>query len=492
MDQSDRSISEKYSLDYYRHLLPTRAWKLRWNLLALIVAMLAIGGMYLFGGKTAYQAAPVASVHSSFGTSCSACHTESWGAARRLATLDSGPRSVPNAACIACHPAEPHTLAMKQSDEPHCAECHQEHRPESDLTRLADSACIQCHQDLAVVPAADVSFVSAIRQFDAGTGGHPEFALLRSSALGKSMSSPHQAPLVAAFDANERKWLDRGGLKFNHKHHLHIDGLKVDWQTEPFVLGCANCHVASDDGYMLPINYEQHCQKCHPLALAEPFGDLKTLPHASAEEVRGVIRERLARRIGKASEPVAAELQQLPRLPKPIRLSADQERQLADDMEQADHAIFGPEAKGACTKCHYLTPRDGTWPVLAENPAVVSEPKFTRTKEAPDIVPERWMRHAVFDHKAHRAVSCMECHAATTSERAQDILMPSIDVCRKCHGDAPTSQNASISADCVLCHTYHHELPSHHENSTGKHFHGVSIQGIDEGKALAPSIHSEQ
>src|SRR5262249_21134962 len=101
MDKN-RSISEKYSLDYYRHSLPTRAWKSRWNYVALALALLAFGGMYLFGRNKTFQAAPVASVHSSFGANCGACHDQSWGTGKRMVAASNEQHSVSNEACQKC------------------------------------------------------------------------------------------------------------------------------------------------------------------------------------------------------------------------------------------------------------------------------------------------------------------------------------------------------------------------------------------------------
>jgi hypothetical protein len=35
--------------------------------------------------------------------------------------------------------------------------------------------------------------------------------------------------------------------------------------------------------------------------------------------------------------------------------------------------------------------------------------------------------------------------------------MPAISVCRTCHGGDARSAATRVSADCVLCHTYHGE-----------------------------------
>ena len=450
MDHKQRSIAEKYSLDYYRRSLATRSWKSPWNYAALVLALLVIGGMYLFGGNTVFQAAPVASVHSSFGTNCASCHDQSWAPAKRLTTLSDEHHSVSDDTCAKCHSAGPHapfTLA-----EPACAACHQEHRSEKRLTDVADGACIRCHQDLTSTANAAASFSPKIRQFEAGTSGHPEFALLRSSV--ETIGPRHGVRTVAKYiDAADGrgKWVDRGVLKFNHRVHLDPAGV-LNPDRKRTVMSCSSCHQSEHDGgYMKPIQYELHCASCHPLPLSGPFSEPTKLPHSSVEEVRGVIRERLARVIERALRDNPVVESHLPRLPVPAWLSADQEQQLAAQMEIADHAVFGLEAKGMCRHCHHIDQRDGQWHVAVSNPTVADD------VTSGDMVPSRWMAHARFNHKSHRAVECAACHTAVESSETADILMPSINVCLACHGEGASTSSNHISADCVLCHTYHME-----------------------------------
>jgi predicted CXXCH cytochrome family protein len=69
----------------------------------------------------------------------------------------------------------------------------------------------------------------------------------------------------------------------------------------------------------------------------------------------------------------------------------------------------------------------------------------------PANIPARWLAHAAFDHKSHQMLACSECHAAATSTRAADVLLPGIDSCRKCHD----GRAGKARADCAECHTYH-------------------------------------
>src|ERR1035438_7100471 len=64
----------------------------------------------------------------------------------------------------------------------------------------------------------------------------------------------------------------------------------------------------------------------------------------------------------------------------------------------------------------------------------------------------QWMKNAWFDHKAHQLVDCTECHTeARKSQKTEDVLLPGIATCQKCHSGG---QNAAVS-QCYECHVYH-------------------------------------
>jgi hypothetical protein len=466
-----RTIAEKYSLDYYRRTLATRAWKPRWNYTALLLAAIVVIGVFSFRRNAAFQAAPVSSPHASFGSQCQKCHDQSWQTAWRMVDFTSPSHSVSDAACQACHRAADHIAGLVKADT--CVTCHQEHRPDGSLTQLTDNDCTRCHESLALEGGAPVSFALQITQFGESAGAHPEFALLRSTAA--EVGPRHAANRLAVFVAGENggagKWLDRGGLKFNH--HVHLDPKGVpDSAGKRVVLACAECHQRETDGkFMRPINYETHCARCHLLRLSDSLSSLGELPHTSVEEVRGVMRDRISSQLAKGTSSEAGDkydkatpdsnadvprLPRLPPLPSPAQLSREQEANLNERMLLADHAVFGLEAKGMCRKCHYLEARDGDWHVFTVNPKIAgnTEPNAGPTHE---MVPHRWLEYAQFDHLSHRAVECADCHQAAQSTETSDILLPSIATCRKCHGATATAGSTPVRADCVLCHKYHAE-----------------------------------
>jgi hypothetical protein len=87
-------------------------------------------------------------------------------------------------------------------------------------------------------------------------------------------------------------------------------------------------------------------------------------------------------------------------------------------------------------------------------------------------IPERWLPHARFSHLDHSATACLDCHAAAAASTvAADVLLPSIEVCRRCHGGdgaapagAPPPRAAAgaprgAPAGCISCHGYHPSPP---------------------------------
>lgn len=315
------------------------------------------------------------------------------------------------------------------------------------LLNVADNHCVSCHGNLNSAPNAELHIAAEIVSFDEGSQGHPEFAFLRGGKLPGKQHSVWQVALP--FPAGGNKWIDNGGVFFNHKVHLAAEGV-LDASRKQVQLTCAACHVPEATGqYMQPIVYEQHCAACHPLRLAENLAALGELPHEAPELVRAVIRERIANL--KAEHPPAEQEPVIRRLPQPTILSDPQAKSLDALLVTANNAVFGLQAKGLCRKCHHVEIRDGQWHVPTLNPEFVTPEQ----NPAREMIPSRWLLHGQFHHEKHLTVACADCHEAAASALTADLLLPGIANCRKCHGTHPTTINTGVAADCVLCHDYH-------------------------------------
>ena len=99
----------------------------------------------------------------------------------------------------------------------------------------------------------------------------------------------------------------------------------------------------------------------------------------------------------------------------------------------------------ACANCHVVTKDESN----SDAPWQVAAVELT----------ESFQPHANFSHAAHQTEisGCDNCHAATSSTTAEDLLIPGIDTCRDCHGSGISNRNAAqqTPSTCVMCHSFH-------------------------------------
>jgi hypothetical protein len=266
---------------------------------------------------------------------------------------------------------------------------------------------------------------------------------------------------------------DQARIRFNHAVHLRheyddagklVKGvLNERGELEDLAKDCSTCHEPdAERRFMRPINYENHCARCHPLLFDHGSGPGNVVPHERPEIVLGFLtRHATSAVLGGASEPAAGggdNLRQLPGVPYRPALSADQAderdrlvREAAVVALDHTHTLFGAEAKGGCRFCHDI---DVSAPATGE-----TAQSLVAWQVVPPQIPDRWLAHAEFTHDAHRLLNCRECHAnADTSELTSDILVPGIDLCRRCHSDLAEAVGTGLekaASRCVDCHSYH-------------------------------------
>ena len=110
------------------------------------------------------------------------------------------------------------------------------------------------------------------------------------------------------------------------------------------------------------------------------------------------------------------------------------------------------ERNARCGLCHFFD---------------VDPTDYTVTDFKPANLEEVWFESAHFDHAAHRAVDCRECHAEAYDVKKLDVsldfsdevMLPGIAVCQKCHAPAGSDSNGQplggARHDCTECHDYH-------------------------------------
>ena len=220
---------------------------------------------------------------------------------------------------------------------------------------------------------------------------------------------------------------------------------------------------------MRPISYENNCRACHPTTVEPrkegdgPNADAYNVPHGVQpqkvhEFLWGAYVAELLAKDAKNAELVAPPVQRMPGKNADDTAAAKLRSSIAGKVLNAERVLF--EGKTTCFECHHYDSKDAD----AGKPALASD-KFPEFKVVVPDVPETWFKHAKFGHSAHRAVSCVECHADAYAESksastvATDVLVPGIVNCRQCH--APESRDdqgrsiGGVRADCVECHRYH-------------------------------------
>lgn len=290
--------------------------------------------------------------------------------------------------------------------------------------------------------------------------------------------------------------------------------------------------------YYLPVVYERHCQACHTLevprrpaeyvaemaAAADPKkaraaeGDpaKEAGDPAKADPARQAGGEVLEIRHGLQVEPLKRLLEEAyvgthllstsdrttplgERLRMPGKVASKEEAKtyleaIARDVELGLGMLFVGEQ--TCGKCHeYVNRRTGK--IFDPTPRTDHAAASQQVKEAltadelsvvKPLIPETWQPTARFNHTAHRALDCKECHADHTKDGLIvpmtldfEVRMPGKWVCARCH--APTftegGQNfGGVSHACTDCHAYHHvdrtaPLPGagHGGKSAGSHLY---------------------
>lgn len=499
-----------------------------------IFAVLAALGFglteWLARGEARYSPKPLASVHSQWDNQCAACHATSQPlAANNWFAKATDQDHVADAKCQACHAGPPHHASQKRTEVVGCTACHREHQgTPGRLLAVADSNCTVCHHDLekhSVARAVDPEIAKKLINDafpDRPKGG--EAPLSVSVAQGPSFTNvsgftPTSHPEFALLRDKKK---DPGTIGFNHHMHM-IPGMGDDpAKSGPFTLAqlspedreryrkpgqaddaavtldCRSCHQTDANdreevklhglpanaltpprgsgSLMAPIVYEQHCQACHPLTIERKVpGDVKSelltirhrqQPKEIVESLQGHYTNLYLK--GRWKPEAIAASPVLPGKPaenKAVAKEIDAAAEAAAfKLLNADHQkVLEQKVLGqtTCQKCHTtLDPAKGIHQTVP-----------------PADIPAVWFIHARFDHTAHRAVACRECHThaypgEAGSKNNTDVMLPGIQTCMKCHAPAQgTGATATGGAryDCILCHTYHHgDAPLHRRGSQAR------------------------
>jgi predicted CXXCH cytochrome family protein len=444
-------LAKRTKMGIERGLLTRRT--LSWTGFVLLLAVF-LAFPLLSENQGSWNSGPVSNKHGFIGDQCERCHGVF--------------EAVNDDACLTCHfETAPHTADDREVaglSDTRCASCHIEHTGSTMLTDLGEPLCAGCHasitDSLATAVVGDAS--------DFGDD-HPDFRLHVVTAAG----SGERLRAVWSADLEERS-----GLHFSHLRHVGQklplpDGSKAN-------VDCATCHRLGEAGAtMQPIDFETSCRDCHRLTFDETIPEREAV-HGDLDRMREELRELYSDQV------VQGDIRDK-RSPRSLRFRRPGKRltpaeQLAarewvgKKVDQATrHLMVNP---GECARCHEIV----SGPAEGDGLGV-----------APVEVASAWMPKSEFRHATHAPFHCRDCHPAAAvydpedaaqlprpawslpeskpyglltpaeleseyglqpSVRSSDVLLPSIDRCRGCHGgqDADPPQ---VASGCGLCHPFH-------------------------------------
>lgn len=423
--RTTKKLARRIDLQYFTRSHPFRRWRF-W--LSVAVPVLALGWLLAQraqGGQKVYSSGPLAQSHAVFTQQCNLCHVSRAGVFTK---------AVRDEACLTCHDAPAHQA--RQVFTPSCSSCHLEHKGSLRLAATSDNSCTQCHAQLRARDGQP-HYALAISAFDRD---HPEFGVLRTGAA------------------------DPGQIRLNHYLHLQPDLLGPN--NRRVQMSCDDCHRAStanasDASWpyaanandkpdpraiqesssarplpsMQTIRFASHCSGCHTLQFDQRFGDLQ-VPHDRPDVVHAFVTRALTQYI--AAHPAAIREVEPPnrQLPERIRLlpvARNASEWVQFRTEEAEWLLWTK----TCKQCHVLTEAGSATPAIAQS-----------------NIPQRWLAHAEFDHRAHAMMSCTSCHARTPgSHETSDVLLPGIQTCQQCHKESASRDTAE--GRCFECHAYH-------------------------------------
>ena len=205
--------------------------------------------------------------------------------------------------------------------------------------------------------------------------------------------------------------------------------------------------------YMLPIVYENHCASCHPLQFEEkrdtPFARHGITPEETLNDLRQLYMSEATK-----DHPGAARAVRSAAADARPAFTADRARSsvrpLTNKVIDAARLLFGaavdddvrrkeklPLGRRGCVECHNLKPGAGP---------IVDSSSLASIGILDVVMTPVWQKHAMFNHRNHRALSCLECHAQASVSKEnggdQPSLLPKIDTCVRCHAPAKSESGS--------------------------------------------------
>ena len=374
--------------------------------------------------------------HRYFGDNCEACHFDAFVQVR-------------DAACIECHKkalhhADPQVFKTSTFEDYTCAKCHKEHNGIDPIVLDAQAFCVSCHEGLKEQ--------------------EPETTLINASDF--LTDHPEFRPTIVT-DVQAKTWerisldsepgpVEKSNLVFPHWNHMVGRGVR-NAKGETVKMVCQDCHVPEPGGGgMENIVMETHCAECHPLNF-EPKEPERMLPHGDPLGAITLMREYYARKAlaGEVEDRLAPAIATRRRIVGDTINADEGDDLLSWAQEKAAEVAGYYYGRTVCGNCHEIDKPSPAVQDLWENEDLLWDEEGDEGvwDVKPVKLAKRWMPKGLFDHASHAHKECVFCHEATESRSAQDVLMPSIEICQACHG----GDNAEelVPSTCITCHEFH-------------------------------------
>lgn len=376
-----------------------------------------------------WESGEVMNSHKFFANDCAACHTKPFV-------------MVEDAACTACH-KEQHghidkvKFPAEELTSTRCATCHTDHQGPHPVRAAKQELCSDCHNDLD--QKVDKMHLANVSDFGSN---HPQFKPTIWQDPGKGIKKR-----ISLDDSP----IEVSNLKFPHKTHMNKKRMRNPTTGKNTQLECASCHVPDISGaYIQPVKMEEHCGDCHVLTF-DSIAPKRTVSHGKPETVYRELNEfysSLALKGGVTDKTAPKVVRRRPGTPLVKEEKKAALQWAKSKAEKSSRYLF---SASQCGSCHEV--------IRDKNNA-------SGYSIEPVKVAQIWQPKSVFNHGKHKDVSCAECHAADTSMKSSDVLLPKIEGCQTCHGGEEAIDK--IPSTCISCHGFHRDDVAIMASPTGK------------------------
>jgi predicted CXXCH cytochrome family protein len=302
-----------------------------------------------------------------------------------------------------------------------CVSCHSEHEGPVRLEAATEQFCSDCH-DALDTRLTNTSLGNASDFGDL----HPQFR--------PTFYTAHYAKDPERISLDDSP-VEKSGLIFPHDVHMDDQSgvarmaLSLDEYGAP--LECSDCHNEEDDGVgFATVEMEESCESCHSLVFDRAGPNFKSLRHGDVDD----LMEDLASMDNKPRPAIVTGRSRPGKFAQGGRYYSNFGRPMRAYIA-INQAL---EPTGVCGECHLPTRTNGRADLIPVN------------------LPDRYLMHGYFSHEAHEDEDCTDCHAADTSGKATDLLIPDLESCRDCHlGESAIKTKEIVPSGCAMCHGYH-------------------------------------